>query len=493
MVWRRFKMRAVFLFMGLWTLLRCQSASDQMRLENLQRFATSLCSFYNVAGLGSGKSKAEADQTVAQVQALRHEAGPVVESLLRDLRGRYGPCKQAADIGSPKLLSGLTAGGGAVRLFQITTEKKIVLDLEILQNEVSQLDKMRVLGLQDPKQAIKSLADVNGRVVSLAPKTDFLIWNMASQKRHEPGARSSEKSSVLAVGALANLFILEAVRSSVAAGALKWTDQVEIIGPWKSLPQGGQRDWPIASTASISELAEAMMFEGDNTAADHLLFHLGRATVERVVASLGASSESRNVPFLARSDLRRIQVSADKGWKARYDTANAGQRRKMLDEVQQWQSPAECQDYGIHSKDLGKLADGGSDPEGLAGYALCRPQDIDRRQWFFKPSELCSVLNILIASKDTQIAKIASRYLWFYPGLTAKDSGKFEANAEFKDYVFESASPGVFSFVSLKVDRKHGNACVSAVWNNINKPLDEPRIRLLVRNILRCSTRECRI
>jgi hypothetical protein len=481
---RKATLRILFLLVGPWLLFRCQSLNDPMRLENWQRLETSLCSFYNVAGSGAG---------AAELRDFRQQAGPTLESFMRDLRGRYGTCKQALGIGDPKRVAGSLESSGANRVVQITTDQKIVLDAEISLSGASKLEKMRILGIHDPKQTVRGIADIKARVTSLAPRSDFLIWNMRSQARHEPGAKSSDNRNVLAVGSLADLFVLEAVRSAVASGTLKWTDQVEIIGPWKSIPQSGQRDWQIASTASIAELAEAMMLEGDATAADHLLFHLGRSAVERVVANLGASSESRNVPFLARSDLWRMQASADKEWRRRYDAASAGQRRKMLDEVQRWQAPAECQDYEYYPKGSGKYAGKLIESASVINYSLCRPQDIDRRQWFFKPSELCAVVANLVSGNDSEIAKIASKYLTSAVDLSTKEDSNRAASFRPKQYVFESSNPGVAAVVALTLDSQQGNSCFAAAWNHPSKPLDDPRIRSLVKNILRCAKKECKI
>ncbi len=475
-------LRILFLFSGSWLLFRCQSVNDPMRLENWQRVETLLCSFYNVAGSGT-----------SELPAFRQEAGPTLETLMRDLRGRYGACKHAVGMGEPKRAAGSLESSGARRIVQITTDQRIVLDAEVSLSGTSKLEKLRILGIHDPKQSVRSLADIKARVPSLAPRSDFLIWNMRTQVRHEPGAKSADNRNILAVGSLADLFVLEAVRSAVASGTVKWTDQVEIIGPWKSTPQSGQRDWPIASTASIAELAEAMMLEGDATAADHLLFHLGRSAVERVVATLGASSESRNVPFLARSDLIRMQSRADKEWRRRYVSASAGQRRKMLDEVQRWQAPAECQDYEFYPKGSGRYAGKLIESASVMNYSLCRPQDIDRQQWFFKPSELCAVVANLITGNDTEIAKITSHYFTNAVDQSTKQDSNQASQSRTQDYVFESSNPGIAAVVALTVDSQQGNRCFAAAWNHPTKPLDDPRIRSLVKNILRCTKRECRL
>ena len=50
-----------------------------------------------------------------------------------------------------------------------------------------------------------------------------------------------------------------------------------------------------------------MISISDNTAADHLIDHLGRETIEANIATVAPQSAARNVPFLSTADMARLK------------------------------------------------------------------------------------------------------------------------------------------------------------------------------------------
>ncbi|MFD9504716.1 serine hydrolase [Streptomyces sp. NPDC060035] len=133
-------------------------------------------------------------------------------------------------------------------------------------------------------------------------------------------------------GSSYKLYLMRALAEAVAAGTVRWDDEVAITPALRSLPTGDMQELPDGSRVSVRETAYKMIAMSDNTAADLIQDLLGREAVERAVANAGHSDPSLLRPFLTSHELFEI------GWGApelRAEWVGSGEagRRHLLERI----------------------------------------------------------------------------------------------------------------------------------------------------------------
>ena len=183
------------------------------------------------------------------------------------------------------------------------------------------------------------------------------------------------------LGSVFKLLVLGAVVDEIAAGELSWDDPVTIRDELDSLPSGVTQIEAPGSTRTVRELAEVMISISDNTATDHLLFLVGRETVEAAQARWGIEDPSLNVPFVSTKELFHLKLSEE--LRTSYVAATVDERRSILDELA---------DVALPSID--ELAD--------IDDVWSSPIEIDTLEWFATPADICRVLGRLALDPDAR-------------------------------------------------------------------------------------------
>lgn len=258
----------------------------------------------------------------------------------------------------------------------------------------------------------------------------------------------------LAIGSTFKLWILGALGEEVAAKRMEWTQTLKISESFKSLPSGTMHTEVAGTTHTLAEFATQMISISDNTATDHLLHFVGRATVEAYMAEHHATP-SLNMPMLSTRNMFTLKLNSDRELMDRYIEAEPEARREMLEEG------------GEIYKSL---------PNPLLLSAWKTPINIQRIEWFASPRDCCLVMADL-------------RRLEQLPGMGAlgaalrKNPGIPQDPAVWKSVGFKGGSePGVMNLTFL-LERTDGRwFTLSVGWNDADKPLEEPKLIELAQN-----------
>lgn len=306
--------------------------------------------------------------------------------------------------------------------------------------------RMQSLLLQsagDLDPALSSWTAIDQAVSALAPKAHLLAATLDDSGCVPTHALAAETS--LAIGSSFKLWILAALGEDIAAGRHAWTDTVPIADAHKSLPSGVLQDQPAGTPVSLLALANNMISISDNTATDHLLFFLGRPTVEAMLATTAHHDPTLNQPFLSTRDMFNLKLMVTPAEQQAYIAAGVAERRMLLETF-----------------------DTTYDPRTYQGPDWQTPRAIDTLEWFATPGDLCNVMRALKTAGDQPPTARLHDVLSLNPGIP-DPAGAFS-------YVgFKGGSePGVLNVTWLlqrKVDRKW--LFFTMTFNDAQNALDE--------------------
>ncbi|WP_329214614.1 serine hydrolase [Streptomyces sp. NBC_00683] len=220
-------------------------------------------------------------------------------------------------------------------------------------------------------------------------------------------------------GSSYKLYLMRALAKAVAAGTVRWDDEVTVSPALRSLPTGDMQELPDGSRVSVRETAYKMIAMSDNTAADLIQDLLGRDAVERAVRDAAHSDPSLLRPFLTSHEVFEI------GWgtpELRAEWVGSGEagRRRLLERI------------------AGPMTVRGSD----LGPAVHR-LGLD---WHMSAWDVARVLDALVEDGIRDASGIVDDILTAYPGVPI-DSDRWP-RAVFKG----GSCPGVMMFCWLLED-----------------------------------------
>ena len=231
-----------------------------------------------------------------------------------------------------------------------------------------------------PKPTSLALADQ--ALGQLAPKADLVVVALdggTCTPRHELVGKQE-----LAIGSTFKLYVLLAVADQIAAGKLAWDTEIAVRDDWKSLPSGVTQDAAAGTRLTVRELATRMISISDNTAADHLLYTVGRRAVEHAVVEAGHAQPALDTPFFSTRELFLFKLALPPAEVDRYLKLPAAARRAYLDKQLAGKVPA------LGQVDQWKGA-----------------RRIDRLEWFASGEDLCRVMAVLWKrAQDPQLAPL---------------------------------------------------------------------------------------
>jgi beta-lactamase class A len=198
----------------------------------------------------------------------------------------------------------------------------------------------------------------------------------------------------LAIGSTFKLYVLLALADRVLAGQAAWTDELAVRDDWKSLPSGTTQNEPPGTKHPLAMYAERMISISDNTAADHLIYTLGRKAVEAAVRAAKHARPALDAPFLSTRELFVFRLGLPAPEIERYLKLSEAKRREYLDKT---------------------LA--GKDPNiGLSG-AWKTARQIDKIEWFASSMDLCRTMAALWTRAQNPKAAVVLDILGKNPGL----------------------------------------------------------------------------
>jgi beta-lactamase class A len=299
-----------------------------------------------------------------------------------------------------------------------------------------------------------SFGDALRTAAELAPRATLLVAaldNGACKPQQELAA-----SEPLAIGSTFKLYILLALADRILAGKAKWTDEIAVRDDWKSLPAGITQNEPPGTKRSLATLAERMISISDNTAADHLLYTLGRRTVEAALRASKHARPSLDSPFLSTRELFVFKLGTPAEQIERYLKWPEPRRRDYLDRTLATQAPA------IDIANSWKTA-----------------RRVDAIEWFASSLDLCRALGALwTRAQDARAAQLLD--------MLSKNPG-LRLDAKVWPYIgFKGGSePGVLNMTYL-LRRDDNKWFVVTLGFNAAEggALDEARIYHLVAGVI---------
>lgn len=182
-------------------------------------------------------------------------------------------------------------------------------------------------------------------------------------------------NDIMPIGSIFKLWVLAELVHQIEAGTMTWEDTIPVQDIYKSSPDGTIYQMEEGREVSLFEFASEMISVSDNTATDHLLFHLGRENVEEAMIRAGVSEPERNIPMLATAELFRIKFDPTPPNSSEYRALDSDGRRGMLDAMQD-SAPS-----WVGNEDVPVPVNGD-------GVPATQPRDHDL-EWFATPADLC--------------------------------------------------------------------------------------------------------
>ncbi|MDX2118571.1 MAG: serine hydrolase [Planctomycetota bacterium] len=309
--------------------------------------------------------------------------------------------------------------------------------------------RMHTLFIGAAVPTVKSWDEVKTRLAALPGSTAMYVARLGAagwDDRAEVFAKDAFAPG--AIGSTFKLWVLGALAEQVAAGRAAWDEQLAVSDALKSLPSGTMQVNPEGTMFTLEHFATQMISISDNTAADHLLLHVGREAAEAFMARCTASPE-RNRPMLSTLDMFKLKLSGDDAAVAAWLAADESTRRSML----------------ATGGRVNALA-----PIAAKAMFWKKPFKIDQIEWFASPIDCARAmaeLHHLEQQREQQPGQDAlGRALRKNPGIML---GAQWTSAAFKG----GSEPGVINLTWLLRRSDEQWFAVSMTWNNPKASLDE--------------------
>ncbi len=217
-------------------------------------------------------------------------------------------------------------------------------------------------------------AGLDTQLRSLAPDVSFEAATLGTGATASPSGACHVLNALAPaaprpLGSMFKLYVLATLASEVRSGQLSWDQEVPLTASLRSLPSGFLQVEPPGTRFSVSQLAQIMVPNSDNTAADRLAALVGRTAIEAQVATTSAHA-SLDTPFLRTRELFVLKADGYPNYARAYLDLPASKRTAYLDDV----------------VDRVPLSD-----VDLTALASAAPRDIDDIEWFASPSDLCAL------------------------------------------------------------------------------------------------------
>lgn len=231
--------------------------------------------------------------------------------------------------------------------------------------------------------AVPAWDEIDRRLAALAPQTALLTAELVGQEIRPIHAFHADVR--LGVGSSFKLYILGELSRQVAAKQVAWEEPLRIEARYKSVPGGDMRFVPDGTIFTVRYFAERMMQKSDNTATDHLLFHLGRENVERMMTTMGMSDPAANIPLLSTREFALLKLAYPADKRDAYLTASVAERRVILATV------------------IDQMPDGALDTvENQTG-----PVEVERVEWFATREDLArAMLYLQTAARQPELRPV---------------------------------------------------------------------------------------
>jgi hypothetical protein len=186
-------------------------------------------------------------------------------------------------------------------------------------------------------------ATVEAELAKLPGKTGFAFTELTPQgPKLLYGVRENER---FAVGSSFKLFILGTLIKDVNEDRRQLDDvmllKADLVGP----PHSEMAEWPMGSPVTLYTLALKMISISDNTATDHLLFELGRESIERQAKVMIGEDAVWNTPLLSTREMTMLRDRKTGMLGNAYQNLDEAQQRKFLARLDAGKPNYEAMDF----------------------------------------------------------------------------------------------------------------------------------------------------
>lgn len=174
-----------------------------------------------------------------------------------------------------------------------------------------------------------SMLDAN--LQSLSASSNLLVAEFRGNSCQTIHGRNQDQ--VLAIASTFKLYVLGELARQIQIGDASWDEQVTLTDELRSMPSGDYAYAPAGTKVSLRQLAEAMIWQSDNTATDHLINRLGRENVQRAFQAYGHKDPALNSPLLLTKEMFGIKMSQTPEWMSTWQAAPEDVQVQMLTET----------------------------------------------------------------------------------------------------------------------------------------------------------------
>lgn len=335
--------------------------------------------------------------------------------------------------------------------FNFIFEKNMSVPVNI---SVSKSQPHLIVGLWigPPVNMVKSYNDVVNEIKNLPGKTSMLVLKISGNKADT--LTGYMPYSELAIGSTFKLYVLSDLLEKINNGRRKWSDVVELKPGEFSLSSGILQKWPAGSPLTLHSLAVLMISQSDNTAADKLIYSLGRTGIEKMLTVTGHSEPALDIPFLSTSEMFKLKYEPSGNDARKYLSMPSRERREFL------------------KNSISKI--------NLASLNITsRPAYIDSIEWFASAADLCRLMNWIRVNSQNGPGKEVRKILSVNPGISFSKS-------RWKYVGYKGGSePGVINMTFLLQSVNGDWYTVSAGWNNPKASVDESKFIGIVGGLIK--------
>jgi beta-lactamase class A len=287
-------------------------------------------------------------------------------------------------------------------------------------------------------------AEVDAALRSVAPRVRLLVADV-SDGTCRP-VHSIDPDTAAPIGAAFKLYVLHALGTAVASGAVRWNQPLTVTAQLKSLPAGELQTEPDGTRVSVLDTAAAMMSLSDNTATDMLMNLVGRSAVEASLTTTGMASPALDLPLLTTREIFVLKLHQWPALAQRYIDADQGSRRALLAST-------------VERAPLPAVAAAG---------AWVTPRDINSLEYFASATDICRAYTSLATlARQPGLAPIGQV-------LSLNDDSLALDPAQWKTTWFKGGSePGVLTMAYLATTRSRHSYVVTALAEDPAAPLNE--------------------
>jgi hypothetical protein len=224
---------------------------------------------------------------------------------------------------------------------------------------------------------------VDSALGAIAPGTGLLVARIGPSGDCVP-VHQVDASASRPTGSMFKLFVLGAVADRIAAGTVRWDQELTLTDALRSSGSGSLQDRPAGTRLTVRQAADLMISQSDNTAADLLIHLVGRSAVEARTRAWSSDAQ-RDQPFLTT---REFFVLKEVDYPALADAYTG-------------------RDPSARAAYLAATVDGTPLSQGSGDWTT--PRSIDSVEWFASPTDLCRAFaGLAVQSRQSALAPIGS-------------------------------------------------------------------------------------